>query len=73
MEIFGYKFIIKKVKRKRKAKGFSAKQWSTSEKNTLLRLHGEHMSVEQIAKELNRTPASINSMIYKLHNKKESK
>ncbi len=68
--IFGYEFTIKKVKKRKKAVGFSAKRWSTSEKNHLLKAHGENTSSTQIAKELNRTVPAVNSMLQKLHKKK---
>ena len=69
MKIFGYEFIIKEVNKK-KAKGFSSKKWSVAEKNTLLRFHGENKSAVEIAKLLNRTVPSINTMLSKLKNGK---
>ena len=66
MKLFGYEFTIKKVKKRKRATGFSSKKWTTSEKNTLLRFHSEGMPSEQIAKELGRTVPAVHSMISKL-------
>ena len=69
MIIFGYE--IKKIKKEKKKKiGFSSKPWTTSEKNHLLKRHGEGISVIIIAKEMHRTVPSIHSMVYKLRSKK---
>ena len=65
-KIFGYTFSITETYKK-KATGFSSKKWTTSEKNYLLKRHGEKIATKTIAKEMNRTVASINSMLQKLH------
>jgi len=70
-KIFGYEFTVKKVKERKKAKGFSSKSWNKSEKDHLLRRHGEKIPMSTIAKELNRTIPSVHSMMYKLHRKKK--
>ena len=67
-KLFGYTFSITETYKKKH--GFSSKRWTTSEKNHLLKRHGEKISTETIAKEMNRTPASVYSMMYKLHGKK---
>jgi len=73
MNIFGYELTfelsIDKIEGKKKATGFSSKRWSTMDINHLLKRHGEKVSAEDIAKELNRTVPSIHSMLYKLHRK----
>ena len=69
-KIFGYEFAIKKVKERKKSTGFSSKRWTKSEKDHLLKRHGEKVPMTTIAKEMNRTIPSIHSMMYKLHGKK---
>ena len=64
-KIFGYTFSITETYRKKR--GFSSKRWTTSEKNHLLRRHGEKIAITTIAKEMNRTIPSIHSMLQKLH------
>ena len=71
MNLFGYDFtldfsVTKQEERKKKATGFSAKRWSSSEKNALLRFHSENKSSEEIGKLLNRTIPSVNSMLAKI-------
>ena len=70
MNLFGYDFTldfsVTKQDEKKKKKGFSARRWNTSEKNALLRFHGENKSSEEIGKLLNRTVPSINSMLHKI-------
>ena len=65
-KLFGYTFSITKTYRK-KSTGFSSKRWTTAEKNHLLRRHGEKIPMATIAKEMNRTIASVHSMLQKLH------
>jgi len=71
MTIFGYTINIEKVKTQKKTSGFSAKRWTSAEKNTLLRFHSEGMPIKDIAKELSRTVPSIHSMLNKLHKGKK--
>lgn len=72
MTLFGYEFTVKSVKKERKkTTGFSAKHWTRSEKNHLLKRHGEGIPVIVLAREMNRTVPSIHSMLYKLHGKKK--
>ena len=70
MKLFGYDFSITKQKKIKKKTGFSSKRWSTVEKNTLLRFHGENKSAQEIGVLLNRTTQSISAMLYKLHKDK---
>ena len=71
MKILGYEFTIKKISKRKKTTGFNAKKWTTSEKNTVLRLSNEGMPITQIAKDMHRTVPAINSMLYKLHKGKK--
>ena len=76
MKIFGYEITfdltVKDLNTKgNRKKGFSSKTWNTSEKNHLLKRHGEGMPVKDIAKELNRTAPAITAMVYKLHRNKK--
>ena len=69
-KLFGYTFSMTKTYRK-KSVGFSSKRWTKSEKDHLLKRHGEKIPMETIAKEMNRTIPSVHSMMYKLHGKKK--
>ena len=71
LNLLGYEFILGLHKKARKRTGFSAKHWTTSEKNHLLRRHGEGIPAVIIAKEMNRTIPSIQSMLTKLHKGKK--
>jgi len=65
IRILNIELSIKKVNKKRKV-GYSSKRWGESETNTLLRLSNEGTLVEDIAKLLGRTKASINTRLSKV-------
>ena len=63
--ILGYTFSVQKKVRK-KARGFSARVWTKSEVDTLMRFRGEGKSTSEIAKLLKRTEPAIYSKLTKL-------
>ncbi len=69
LNLLGYKLIFElhNKEEKQKATGFSSRRWTKSEKDHLLKRYNEGINNDTIAKEMNRTLASIHSMIYKLH------
>ena len=66
MNIFGYRFTITKLHRKRSKNKLGARRWSESETNTLLRMHDEGKNADEIAELLNRTLPSIYSRLAKV-------
>ncbi len=67
MELFGYTFTFAKIKKQRKrTSGFSAKRWTPGEKRAMLTYAESGKNCVEIGEILDRTPASIYSMQYKI-------
>jgi len=69
MKFFSWEFTFKKVKKRKKTTGFSAKRWTKSEINRMLKLSSEGYSQRDIAEDLNRTIPAIFSKLNKVKKK----
>lgn len=68
MRLFG--FEIKRIKKRKKTQGFSRRQWTKSETDTLLRLRNEGKNWKEIASLMNRTDAACYSRYHKVKGKR---
>ena len=71
-KILGYTVNIRQTIRPKK-KGFTARPWTASEIDSMLRFRSEGKSTKDIAKLLKRTEASIYSRINKLQKQNTKK
>ena len=64
-KFFNIEITCRVVKRSRRT-GYSARNWTETETNTVLRLRNEGKTAQEIGKMLNRTTAAINTRISKV-------
>ena len=64
MKLFGYTITITKTKKKT---GYSRRNWTESETNSLLRFRNEGKSWEEISKLMNRSYAAVAARYSKIH------
>lgn len=70
IKLLGYTLEIHKKKARKRPAGYSAKRWTKSEINTMLKWHSEGQSTKDIADKLGRTAQAVSTRLYKIRKQK---